>query len=770
MVYKHFVVVLVFALTISSCKITRHVPDGSYLLNKQELKCKSCDIDRNQLESYIKQKPNRRMLYIFRFHLHAYNLMKIRKEKKGKVAETVGEEPVIYSEELAQKSLALIESYAKSRGYYNVEVHKNLKTNWYNKKKLKVMYEVKLNEPYTINSYTLNIQDKNIEELIVKKGKKRLLTDNAIFDIELLKEERARITRIIRNNGYFEFTESDVVFQADTSKKPRKADLELFIKKEELINPETKVKESKPHKIYIVDSTFIYTNFDNREYIRHKEIYLKSFDTLRIADNVYLLYKDKPNIKPKAILRYYHIQNQKLFNDSKTIKTQNLYNDNSYFKTVNIQYLITSQVSFPDTSRLNCFIQLSPFTQQSYSIDLEGTNSSSNLGAEVNFSYMHKNLFKGSENMTFKLKTSLENTITEEESKRSQFFNTQEYGGDVRLELPSFLLPVNMEKFNRQYSPKTLIQGGYSYRTDPNFTRPATHFSFGYFWKPNSHLLHQINPIDINGVTYPKISPSFQNKIDSTYIFKYSFKPYFISSFNYSLTYLNKSQSNSKNYIYLYFLLEPAGTSSLIYNKLQNQDNSSVRYIAFNSLVAQYLKTDIDFRYYAVRSKSSTTVLRGFAGIAYPIGINVIPSIKQYYSGGANSIRAWTARSLGPGSHRDSTSFQYFLGDIKLEANLEHRFHMFWQLNGALFVDVGNIWTLKNDDKQEAGNFGFNTFYKEIAIGTGVGLRLDFSFFVFRFDTGIKARDPSIEKPWMLFDKEYPNNRFSYNIGIGYPF
>jgi len=773
-------------LVLASCSSTRFVEEGDYLLNKQKFICENCDLDKSDIKSFIKQKPNKRFWGIVRIKLGVYNFYGNRKTRIAKkIVENAGEAPVIFDEFLAEESIRRMDDYVKSRGYYNAEIDKELSKRKF-KPKVKVVYTVTLNDPITIQNYNIAVEDEDLKEVVDEYMKNSLIKSGGRFDFEVMKKERELIVKKIRNKGYYSFNESSVNFIADTAVGNNLVDIELSIKNKDNNN-----------KLYIVDTTFIYSNFDNREYLKNRQEYLKSFDTLELSNNVFVLYKKKLNIKPKALLRNYHIKNSKSYNEHATEKTQALYTQSHYLKTVNIQYVPVENSLADDTARLNCFIQLSPFTKQSYAVELEGTNSAgTNYGAELNLSYAHKNLLKGNEYFTMSSSGAVgRTTVLTDTSDKA--INTIEYGINGSLESPAFLLPLNLEEFNKKYAPKTLIEVGYTYQKNPKYERKKSDFSFGYYWKPNGHLRHQINPININAVDYRFLDKDFENYINERYVFRYSYKDYFISSLKYSLLYYNYSSTKIRNYMYFSLLLESAG--NLLYfskNIFDNNENiqsiegtenintDKVAYDVFGMSFAQYVKTDIDFRYYIPQSKYNKTVFRIFSGLAYPYGnIDVVPNIKQYFSGGANSIRAWPAMSLGPGSFVDPAQDRSIdMGDMKIELNMEQRFHLFWQFHGALFIDVGNVWSVRHIDAAEdistatvengrdKALFSPN-FYKDIAVGTGAGLRLDFSFFVFRFDVGIKARDPIAKgEKWVFWNNDYDSRRYNMNFGIGYPF
>ena len=297
--------------------------------------------------------------------------------------------------------------------------------------------------------------------------------------------------------------------------------------------------------------------------------------------------------------------------------------------------------------------------------------------------------------------------------------------------------------------------------------------SYGYFWKSSKQVHHIFNPIAISSVKLKGMSLDFLKSFANPYI-RESYTDHLISVTNYSYIFSNQKINKSRNYIYFRSNIESAGNILSTYSKLTNRKLTKDNYYEiFNNRFAQYLKTDFDFRYNKYTANKNKIVYRLFFGIGYPYGnLKTLPFEKQFFAGGANSIRAWQVRTLGPGSYKDTLQIPIQSSDIKLETNLEYRFKLFWVIQGALFIDAGNIWALNKIENRNEAMFKFNRFYKEIAVGSGAGLRFDFSFFIIRFDLGIKIYEPQedLGKRLIITNRSYNSNDFQLNIGIGYPF
>ena len=452
------------------------------------------------------------------------------------------------------------------------------------------------------------------------------------------------------------------------------------------------------------------------------------------------------------------------------------------FRIINIFYKETD-ANNRNQQLLNCYIQLTPYTTQSYSVEVEGTNTSGNVGVAGNINYKHNNLFKGAEIFDLKLKGALQLQRAVVENQTSQvLFNTIEFGTETKIDIPKFLLPLNSEHFYMKYYPKTSISLSYNYQKRPDYTRSIANFGFGYYWKSSKFSKQIVKPIDVNYVNIPYITTEFDSLITGTYL-ENSYKNFFIPEASYSFIYNSQSLKKHRDFMFFRANLEASGNSLYsLYDLFSEPKNKDGSYELLGLRFSQFVRADFDLRYYNVLDKSNTFVYRAYAGLGVPFGNSeVLPFVKQFYSGGATDIRAWQVRSLGPGSYKvpplvigndTINTYPNQSADFKLEANYEYRFDLFWILQGAFFIDAGNIWSINKKDKREGALFKFNKFYKDIAIGTGLGLRFDFSFFLLRFDLGVKARDPLEPRNngWILGYRKIKYNDWMFNIAIGYPF
>ena len=349
--------------------------------------------------------------------------------------------------------------------------------------------------------------------------------------------------------------------------------------------------------------------------------------------------------------------------------------------------------------------------------------------------------------------------------------------------IPKLLGPGRFINSFEKYLPKTVFNVGFNYQRRPEYTRTISNLTFGYDWKRNQDVRVLWNIMDLNLVRLYEFDEAFINSIEDLYI-KSSFTDHFIMAMNYSLIYNNQRLNSAKNYTYARFNIETAG--NLLYGiseisgstKYQLQDSITGEtyefYKVLNTPYAQYIKADIEFRKAIQLDRYNSIVGRAFAGAGVPYGnSSVMPFEKQYFSGGANGIRAWQVRALGPGTYKpDTLSYPNQSADIKIEFNLEYRFHLLGSMEGALFLDVGNIWAITKSDNRPGALFKFNEFYKQFAVGTGTGLRFDLNYFILRTDVGMKLRDPSIVSgsKWIIGNRSLKGEDFAFSFAIGYPF
>lgn len=785
-VFKKWYVFLFIISAAYSCNPTKYVPENKQLLDKSKIKIENNKIDNRELSGYIKQTPNKRILGA-RFHLWLYNRSRRNKDNGfNRWLKKIGEEPVIYDPYLTQKSSRQLQLYMYKKGYYHSKVDYDVSTK---RKKTRVIYNIESNEPFIVNDTKYRIEDTSIRQIVLRDTVNTLVRREIIFDEDVFQMERARIERCMREYGYYKFSKEYIYYDVDSTIGNNRVDVLTGIKKN--IEQDNGSIIETPHRTYELRHINIYADFPVQSILSEKDTMDIQYDNLYL-DDMYFNYPKgrKKRIKAQTLGQSIFLSSGNNYRISDVEKTYKHLLSLKVFKYINIAFHEVEDSI--DQYYLDCEIQLSQLKNQSYTLEIEGTNSSGNIGAAGNVIYQHKNLFNGAEMLNVKFTGAIEaiqeSKITSEEQTNNNeepttFNNTLELGVEAGVIIPRFLLPIKTEGFIKKFNPQTSISSAYNYHRRPEYTRTIANATFGYTWKGNRFNTHTINPVEVDAVKIFDMSTSFYDSLPEP--LKYSYEDHFIAVTNYSFVFTNQNIKKNTDFVFIRVDMESAGILFSLYNNTFSPDSGE--YKIFGMQYAQYLKGDIDLRYSRALNETDRIVYRIFAGVGYPYGNSkALPFEKRYFSGGSNSIRAWQVRSLGPGSIKEENPSKYpnQTGDLKLEANVEYRFDLFWILEGALFLDMGNIWEIRLEEGRDDAHFKLDKFHRDIAVATGFGMRFDFSFFVFRFDLGIKLRDPILDKQLdpitnrPLYDTKWiPSNRsfdpktdFGYNIGIGYPF
>jgi outer membrane protein assembly factor BamA len=580
-----------------------------------------------------------------------------------------------------------------------------------------------------------------------------------------LDKERQRITSLLRRRGYYAFNRDYLAYLADSSYNRNIVDLDMILKPYRKLKPDGSVVDTLHRPYYIKDVTIV-TDYDP---LNQGDLSNIAADTVNVG-NLQILYGNNGrSIRPNVLRRSTYITPGRLFNERAVEQTYSSFAALRALRNVNIRF---TEVEEQDTMKLNCTILTSPAKLQGFGVDLEGTNSAGDFGFASSLNYQHRNLFKGSEVFSAKVRGAYE-ALT----KSSTGGNYWELGAETSVLFPRFLFPFVNENFKRRVRASTELRVSYSIQTRPEYRRAILSGGWSYIWqeRSNTQARHVFKLLDIDYVHLPKIDSTFDaNLPNSTRI--YNFTDQFVvgSGYTYSFTNYNP-QNRLRNTHSLRVSFEMAGNLLYAFSKMtQAKKDKDGLYNLFGINYSQFIKGDVDFSKSIVLDDRNKIAFHVGVGIGYPYGNSkILPFERTYFSGGANSVRGWSVRTLGPGGMlADSVkSFADQVGDIRLDLNLEYRTKMFWKFELAAYVDAGNIWTMRADKEREDGNFDFSRFYKEIAVSYGLGLRLDFDFFLIRFDTGMKAYNPMErgKDRWAILKPNLRNN-FAWHFAVGYPF
>lgn len=760
LIYLSFFTLLV---VLFGCNTTKYVPQDKYLLHKVSIKNMSKELTKEELTPYIRQNANSRIFGFWDFHLGLYNLSgEDQSHWWNRWLRDIGEEPVIFQEDYVTQSTKQLKQALVNKGYFQAQVVNFVSYN-HNKRRVKVEYRAIPGPLYEILDVKYRIDDDSISQIVYKDTINSLLKPGSPFDSNLHNSERERITNSLRRKGYYAFSKEYIWFLSDSLYGNYQIGDSLMIKKQ-LLKGSDGSDSLALHKQYKINSITYNLNYEPQLDGENKS---QKVDTL-FTPNGRILYKDKLYVKPWVVLGSSQIEEGSLYDYMRVQRTQNKLSSLRTFNIVNINFKELNEVDTAGYKKLDCNISIARAKSQFFSVGVEGTNSSGNFGVAGKFKYLHKNLFRGAELFHFNVRLAAERQYT----RSHESFNTLEAGAESGIEFPKFLVPIKFEKFRMMYNPKTMLNVSYDYQKRPDYYRTLSTASFSYNWRSSRFVRQNLTPLSLNYVRIPYVDPLFWAQIENTFL-RYSYEDHLILDASYSYSYNQQLPGQRKNFWYFRGAVEEAGN---ILNQLSfatTQSSSGYKEM-FGVRYAQYVKGEIDIHYTQFAGRINSFAYRVFGGMAYPYGnMDVLPFEKQYFSGGANGIRAWPVRGIGPGSTKPSSSTIFNqMGDIKLEANAEYRFKLFWVMEGAVFVDAGNIWTSKYREEVPLGYFKLDTFYKQIAIGTGAGLRLDFNYFLLRADLGIQARDPSREEGdrWVLGRHSINSDRYAFNFAIGYPF
>jgi len=750
----HIAVWLLVAVTLLSCNQTKYVPADEYLLNRAKVEYSNKkDIPEDEVQSYLRQTPNNRVFGLWKMGLGIYNWSGLDTAKwLNEKLRKIGEEPVIYDDQLTSVSAQQLQLFFRNKGYFNAVVETKVKKA--PNKKVDVRYVVKENKPYYLNNYSVNIRNRELSAIATDTARS-VIRPHMLFDADVLNSERDRIAGKFRQSGYYNFNKELLSYTADSTMNNHQVNLSLGFRDFSRQSGDSSIRFF--FKKYSIRNVIFYANSEAN--LASDLNSVQNLDT--VSKNNYVLIGPKKKIlKLDALIFNTYITPGTEYNDAMVQKTYSSLNTLPPVKYVNISFREVKD------SLLDCYITIMPTKYMSLSTEVEATYTNGYWGMAGNVSYLHRNIFKGAESLSLSTRVAYE--------LQDQVW-AKEWGINAGLKVPRFIFPFLSYDYKKNIHASTTFLESFSYQSIPNeFETQNIGLGMKYTWIKQRYQ-HAFDLFDLNYVTF-NISDNFKDEYLNTGIFnKYYYSDHFIMRMGYSGTYNGFNSSRPlRNYSTSRYSVEAAGNSLYLLNKLigtiRESDGS---YKLFNIRYSQYAKAEYNVTYNQIFDQSNRFVYHAGLGIGIPYGnADVIPYEKRFYSGGANSVRGWGESKLGPGVYKRTTGTARDYnqaGDIKLDLNMEYRTKMIWKLEGAFFVDAGNIWTIKKYDEQEGGQFQFGTFLNQIAIAYGAGLRFDFKFFILRFDMGVKLKDPTLarQEQWIV---QPVWNDLAFHFAIGYPF
>ncbi len=777
------VVLASMGLLMGACSSTKHVPEGKLLLDKVNISVTdNREVNPEDLYNYLRQTPNHKVLGFAKLQLGMYNLSGSDTTRRfNRWLRRVGQAPVIYDSILTETSRRQLELAMINRGY--MEAHVTVDTiARHDKKKIDVNYNITTGQPRIISSFNFECDDPAIHDIVLADSSAWTITTNSRLDRNFLDTERTRLTTVLRNNGYYTFNKEYITFTADTIEGSKEVDLTMTIqpprRPQHGDNNTSTEGEPLKHGVYNVRNIYFVTNYDPRQ--NGTSLSFEGCDSVTYKD-ITVLYGADHYLKPSILDEKCMIQRGKPYNAADVEKTYESLSQLGIVKFINIEMKPVAEID--GVTWMDAYVLLSRNKKQGVAVELEGTNSEGDLGFGVGLTYQHRNIARGSELLSAKLRASYESLSGDVDGIINNRYT--EYAGEVGITIPKFQCPFLSRSFKQRMKASTEYQLSLNYQERPEYTRVIAGATWKFKWSTRSrgyNVRRTYDLLDINYVYLPK-STDFLEEIAATNpLLRYSYEDHFIMRMGYTYSITNRRIPTATVNA---FAIQPSVTSfrttvemagNLLYgiSSLVGQDRSDGAYKIFGIQYSQYVKGDMDFNYTRnLNTKNALAFHCGF-GIGYPYGnSSMIPFEKRFYAGGANGVRGWSVRTLGPGRYDSQNNVLDFInqcGDISLDLSMEYRAKLFWVFEGALFIDAGNIWTIKNYSTQPGGLFKFNEFYKEIALAYGIGLRMDFTYFLLRLDLGMKAHNPAInQEPWPLIHPNWSRDA-TFHFAVGYPF
>jgi outer membrane protein insertion porin family len=759
-------IIILSLILFTGCNVTKYLKPGEQLYTGANVQVKApvkkhAKMVRKEMKKLLRPEPNATLLG-WRYRLWFYYKAgenpqsRLKKFMKNKI----GEPPVIFDLNMADNLSTVMNGRLLDIGFFNANVRSQLKEK---KRKVFVTYHITVRKPYTVKSVEFPAEKNLITEVMGSHTAETLIKPGEIYSLDKLRDERVRIDAALKNEGFYFFNPDYLLFRADSTAGEQTVKLKLTVK--------PAIPQKALLRYYINNITLV------PEFSRH-DSGLKITDTLRINGYTYLRSGD--DLNPEAVLRHVFLKPGDRYSRKAYSLTLSRLMSMGIFRYVNIRFRDTI---IENNGRLDVLIQLTPMYKRSLQVSLEAITKSNNYtGPSVTGTYKNRNLFKGAELLNVNVNGSFETQFTGPQKG----FNSYELGLNSQLYLPRFLTPFRLTNVSTMYVPRTKIDLGLRYLNRVlYFSMNAVNFTFGYTWKESARKEHVLNPVAISFARLLNTTEIFRQLLNDNLFLRKSFEQQFTVGGNYNFIYNSLSDNNNPHQFYFNGFLDLSGNSigglqSLVRGAASTEDSP---HLLFRYRYAQFVKPTIDFRYYSILDKDNRIVTRFIAGVGFAYGNSQsLPYFKQFFSGGAGSIRAFLPRTVGPGSYRlpDSLYTRVFTdkaGDIKLEGNIEYRFTIAGVFKGAVFADAGNIWLLHPNDQFPGGEFRQELFLTQLAVGTGFGLRIDIKYFVIRADIGIPLRKPYLPlgERWVidqidLLDGRWRAQNLVLNLAIGYPF
>ncbi|WP_445452183.1 translocation and assembly module lipoprotein TamL [Flavobacterium sp. 25HG05S-40] len=756
---KKLAYILFIALFACSCSNTKHLPDGELLYVGGNVTVKDSTIPRKErralqlkLKEIIRPVPNKKFLGL-RPKLFFYNLAGNVKKEKGFrhwLKYKMGEAPVLFSQVDLEYNRSLLQNFSENNGYFTTRTSADSTRKG---KRAIANYVVTPGKQYKIKSVQFPTDSSAIGAAVGRTQRRSLLKVGKPYNLEVIKAERTRIDTRLKERGFFYMNADYLKVQVDST--VGKYEVDLIVK----------VKDEAPalaKKVYKINKIVIYPN------------YSLNVDTLKTAEkyNDFTIIGNEDLFKPRIWDRTLYFKKEDLYNRTDHNLSLNRLVNLGNFKFVKNQFQVADTIG----NYLDAYYYLTPVPQKSIRVELLAkTNSANYTGSELKINWSHRNTFHGAEFLNISAFGGIEVQL----GGKNNGFNVYRFGGEGSLTWPRFIAPFQIKSASG-FVPRTNATIGYEFQNRQKlYSLQTFKGSFGYAWKENERKEHMLNITEITYARPSKVTDLYQEQVDLNPSLKNVIAKQLIFGPTYNYTYNTEMNKRKKNTFYYKGGIDFSGNIAglLTGGDIKKGDTIKVFDIPFS----QFIKIQNEFKHTFKFSKTSELKSRIIAGVAFAYGnSDEIPFSKQFFIGGTNSLRAFRSRALGPGTYDGSNEISQFIpdqsGDVKLEFNTEYRTKIYRFINGALFMDAGNIWLLNKDLNKPGSQFS-KDFMKEIAVGVGAGLRFDFNFLVLRTDLAFPIRKPFLPngQRWVIDEINlgsgpWRTNNLIFNLAIGYPF
>jgi outer membrane protein assembly factor BamA len=761
-----------------ACNVARYVPEGQYLLDKISIESDSGFVPHADFLAFVRQKPNDPKLGLL-----IYNMVNNDPSKFNKIIRKTGDPPVIFSQSMLDRSLNEIAVEMNNRGYLNARVHARLDTSG---KKISVAYHIHEGAPHRIRNYEIRMPNARMDSIAagiratrtgagtdsVSKQqntarqptrftfpmtrRRTFLRKGAVFSMPLLERERNRVSNRLRNSGYYRSSVDNLHYIADTSLYAGEVSLTLAM------------KDTVQADVYRTGKVKVFSGYD---FMRSDEYAVRDSAT---QNGIHIYYGEIKFLRPRVIADKVRVRPGRLFRERDVSATLNLLRTMNSVGQADLRFV---EGNYADPTLIDCEIYIAPGNTHATQASLSGTNKAGDLGLSAEIHYENQNLFNGSEQFQLRLNGAYE--LVNERTGDALGNDFYEFGIAPSLNFSAVHLPFIGNYIKDRYNSRTEYGLGFNIQKRPQYARNYFSLNWQFQWSGRSNIVtHAVNLVNINYVAMPWQSDLFRdylnNRVDS--LTRYSYENIFTAGSGYRLIYTGAERSRRRQRLYtLRFNVESSGNvlNGILSLSDRHEKSENSRTI-FGNPFAQYLKGEVDYSETVRLSENGAAAFHMAAGVAYPYGNSAImPFEKRYYAGGPNNVRGWQTRYLGPGSlsRRGANSMVFHVGDIHLILSAEYRYKLLGWLEPALFVDCGNIWTVRDYPNQPGGLFRWSTFYRELAAGAGIGLRFDLSFLILRIDAGTRIHDPAMPsgRRFVFLKNGFQSNSAIY-AAIGYPF